>query len=92
MSIEDEVANDIAARQRKGIAKYGTTVADNPLCFRAWLQHGYEEALDLAIYLKRALRELPVSSPKQSPSSSVSPPKGESVSSPASREVEKEEK
>jgi hypothetical protein len=30
-------------------------VADNPLPLRAWLQHAYEEALDQAIYLKRAM-------------------------------------
>ena len=58
--IEAAVCADIAARQRVGIAKYGTTVADNPLELRAWLQHSYEEALDLAIYLKRAMEELPV--------------------------------
>ncbi len=56
--IELSVCEDIANRQRLGIIKYGTTVADNPLFHRAWLQHGYEEALDLAIYLKRAIAEL----------------------------------
>lgn len=56
--IEAQVCADIAERQQKGIAKYGTTVADNPLDLRAWLQHAYEEALDNAIYLKRAIAEL----------------------------------
>jgi hypothetical protein len=41
-----------------GVAKYGTTVADNPLPLRAWLQHAYEETLDEAIYLKRAIEEI----------------------------------
>ena len=54
---EQEVCNDIAARQRLGIEKYGTTVASNPLSLREWLQHAYEEALDLSIYLKRAISE-----------------------------------
>jgi hypothetical protein len=49
---------DIAYRQQEGLSKYGTTVADNPLTLRQWLQHAYEEALDQAIYLKRAMEEL----------------------------------
>jgi hypothetical protein len=56
--IEAEVCSDIAERQRKGIEKYGVTVADNSLTHKEWLQHAYEEALDHAIYLKRAMKEL----------------------------------
>lgn len=56
--IEAEVCADIARRQAFGIAKYGQTVADNPLTLRAWLQHAYEESLDLPIYLKRAIAEI----------------------------------
>ena len=48
----------IAERQQLGIAKYGQTVADNPLELRAWLQHTLEETLDQAIYLKRAIEEI----------------------------------
>ncbi len=55
---EAEVCADIAARQVKGAAKYSTTVAENPLSLREWLQHAYEETLDQAIYLKRAISEL----------------------------------
>lgn len=56
--IEAAVCADIAQRQAKGIAKYGTTVADNPLPLRDWLQHAYEETLDKAVYLKRAIAEI----------------------------------
>jgi hypothetical protein len=56
--IEKQVCQDIAKRQKLGIEKYGTTVADNPLTLREWLQHTYEESLDKAIYLKRAIAEL----------------------------------
>lgn len=56
--IEAMVCTEIAARQSKGVAKYGTTVAENPLSLRQWLQHAYEEALDQAIYLKRAIAEI----------------------------------
>lgn len=55
---EASVCLDIGSRQEKGIAKYGTTVADNPLSLRQWLQHAYEETLDKAIYLKRAIAEI----------------------------------
>ena len=56
--IEAEVCADIARRQALGKNKYGTTVADNPLTLRQWLQHALEEALDQAVYLKRAIAEL----------------------------------
>lgn len=54
---EKQVCDDIARRQEMGVAKYGTTVANNPLELREWLQHAYEETLDKAIYLKRAIEE-----------------------------------
>jgi len=56
--IEAQVCADILERQQRGIAKYGVTVADNPLALKEWLQHAYEETLDKAIYLKRAIAEL----------------------------------
>lgn len=56
--IEASVCADITARQRLGVEKYGTTVKDNPLSLREWLQHSYEECLDQAIYLRRAIDEL----------------------------------
>ncbi|NDD52825.1 hypothetical protein EBZ39_02925 [bacterium] len=56
--IEAKVCADIAHRQRLGIAKYGVTVAANNLPLRAWLGHAYEEALDQAVYLKRAIAEI----------------------------------
>ena len=56
--VEAEVCALIADRQRKGIEKYGMTVADNPLALRDWLQHALEEVLDQAVYLKRAINEL----------------------------------
>lgn len=56
--IEAAVCADIANRQQLGIKKYGMTVTENPLHLREWLQHAYEETLDQAIYLKRAIAEL----------------------------------
>jgi hypothetical protein len=56
--IERMVCEEIALRQQKGLAKYGTTVADNNLSLREWLQHALEESLDQAIYLRRAIAEI----------------------------------
>ena len=56
--IEYMVAADIFERQRIGLKKYGVSVKDNPLPLRDWLQHAYEESLDHAIYLRRAMNEI----------------------------------
>ncbi len=55
---EARVCADIAARQAKGIAKYGKTVEGNPLTQREWLQHAYEECLDQAVYLRRLIEAM----------------------------------
>jgi hypothetical protein len=55
---ELRVCDDITKRQVLGIAKYGKTVEQSNASFREWLQHAYEEALDMAIYLKRAIEKL----------------------------------
>jgi hypothetical protein len=59
IDIEGQVCRDIRMRQQAGIKKYGTTVARCPLLLKPWLQHAYEECLDQAIYLRRAIEELP---------------------------------
>ena len=56
--IEVLVMEDIIRRKDAGLAKYGTTVKDNQLPLREWLQHQYEELLDAAIYCRRAIEEL----------------------------------
>ena len=63
--VEAEVCADIARRQAFGENKYGTTVAENQLSLRAWLVHAFEEALDQAIYLKRAIAEIDAQQAKQ---------------------------
>jgi len=55
---EAKVCALISQRQALGVKKYGMTVADNPLSHKQWLQHALEEALDMAIYLQRAIEEL----------------------------------
>ena len=56
--VEARICAEIAARQKRGIAKYGMTVAENPLSLLQWLQHAKEEALDQAIYLERMADEI----------------------------------
>lgn len=55
--IEAAVCRDIAARQKVGIAKYSTTLEDNPAPLSERIRHAYEEALDGANYLKWAHSE-----------------------------------
>ena len=52
--IEKQVCDDIAARQQLGIKKYGCTVAESP---DDMLTHAYQEALDLAVYLKAEIEK-----------------------------------
>lgn len=55
---EKRVCEDIARRQAFGMGKYGVSVENNPLTQREWLNHAYEEALDLAVYLRRCMEEM----------------------------------
>lgn len=57
--IEALVCADIAARQKLGIQKYGVSLAEAPHPPKYWIQHAYEEALDLSNYLKRLIVGLP---------------------------------
>lgn len=41
-----------------GLKKYGVTLERTDLSLKDWLQHAYEECLDQANYLKRAIFEL----------------------------------
>ena len=56
--IEALVCADIAKRQAHGVAKYGTTVADNPLTLLQWHQHHLEELYDAAVYTKKIIVDL----------------------------------
>lgn len=55
---EARVIEMIASRQRLGIAKYKTTVADNPLSLREWLVHQQQELADALVYCTRAIEEI----------------------------------
>lgn len=56
--IVEAVKSDLTVRAQHGLAKYGMTVAANPLLPEQWVQHAYEEAMDLAVYLRRLKDEV----------------------------------
>jgi len=57
-NIVNEVRKDLLDRSQVGIKKYGVTLDRTDLDLKDWLQHAYEECLDQANYLKRAIVEL----------------------------------
>jgi len=57
-SIVKAVCADLQSRSAVGIKKYGVTLDRKDLSLRDWLQHAYEETLDQANYLKRAIIEI----------------------------------
>ena len=60
MSIDPNVKavqGKLAQRARVGLAKYGTDTTRKDLTRREWLQHAQDEAMDLAVYLERLIRE-----------------------------------
>lgn len=56
-SIVEKVRSDLLIRSQRGISKYGTTLDRKDLTRKEWLQHAYEEALDLANYLKKLIED-----------------------------------
>ena len=54
-NILDETIKDLYKREIRGLIEYGTTMDRTDLSQQEWLQHAYEEALDLALYLKKLL-------------------------------------
>ena len=54
--ITKEVIMDLASRSKRGLEKYNTTLGENN--HQNMLQHAYEEALDLAQYLKKEITTL----------------------------------
>lgn len=54
-SIVEAVRADLQRRSEIGIKKYNTTLDRTDLTEIDWLNHAYEEALDLALYLKKTI-------------------------------------
>lgn len=59
------VQADLFEREKRGLNKYGTTVDRKDLTEEQWLQHAYEEALDLAVYLKKTILSKWIEEPKR---------------------------
>ena len=55
MKIIEAVKQDLEARAALGLKKYGVGLERTDLKEVDWIQHAYEEALDLACYLLRLL-------------------------------------
>ena len=55
--IEDAVAGKIKTRALAGFNKYGVTMERTDLSRLGWLTHAQEEAMDLAVYLERLIRD-----------------------------------
>lgn len=65
--IEESVIEKIRSRRDVGRTKYGTTMERNDLSMVQWLQHAQEEAMDLAIYLEKAILNLSGAVPADGP-------------------------
>lgn len=55
-TITASVIDDLNSRAERGLKKYNTTLGENN--HQNMLQHAYEEALDLAQYLKKEITTL----------------------------------
>lgn len=53
----EAVRAKLLERSQRGIQKYGTDTERTDLTLCQWLQHAQEEALDLAVYLERLIRD-----------------------------------
>jgi hypothetical protein len=51
--IVQSVVDSFSQRSRIGVAKYGTTLADNPDSTLAFLQHLQEELMDATLYIEK---------------------------------------
>ncbi len=57
-SVVKDVRKDLLDRSNVGIKKYNTTLDRKDIDLKGWLQHAYEEMLDGALYLKRAIKDI----------------------------------
>jgi hypothetical protein len=53
-----DVIERIKTRADKGMEKYGVPMTRPDVTTVEWLRHAQEEAMDLAIYLERCIRDL----------------------------------
>ncbi len=53
-----DVIERMKARSDKGMSTYGVPMTREDVSTIEWLRHAQEEALDLAVYLERCIRDL----------------------------------
>lgn len=53
-----DILERIKERADKGMSKYGVPMTREDVSTIEWLRHAQEEALDLAVYLERCIRDL----------------------------------
>ena len=58
-SIVQSVKDQLDARSKRGISKYGTTLDRDDLRVKEWIQHAQEEAMDLVLYLEKLKTLIP---------------------------------
>lgn len=63
--VVEAVREDLLRRSQVGVKKYGVTLDRNDLSLKDWLQHAYEECLDQANYLKKAILEIEAQIPPE---------------------------
>lgn len=56
--VVEAVCEDLKKRSEVGLKKYGVSLERKDLTLEQWLEHAYEEALDMANYLKRSIMEI----------------------------------
>lgn len=54
----ESVMERMASRSEQGMKTYGVTMERPDVSTVEWLRHAQEEAMDLAIYLERCIRDL----------------------------------
>jgi hypothetical protein len=54
-NILTKVIEDMRKREAKGVLEYGTTLDRKDINDREWIYYAYEEALDLALYLRKII-------------------------------------
>jgi len=57
-SIVFDTIKDLASRAEVGLNKYNTTMDREDLIASEWVQHAYEECLDMALYRKRLRKDM----------------------------------
>ena len=51
--IVDSIVHQFKKRSELGIDKYKTTLYDNPIDLKAWIEHTKQELMDAVLYLER---------------------------------------